>query len=150
MSEELTNLASRWRRLGGALIDGVVMVVIITPIMLISGVLQQTATGQAMSLGQQAAFGALGFGIFLAVNGYFLFKKGQTIGKMALKMRIVDLNENLPAFGKLIVMRYLVFGLIGQIPLIGGLAGLVNVCFIFGKDRRCLHDYLAGTRVINA
>ena len=30
----------------------------------------------------------------------------------------------------------------------GGL-GLVNVLFIFGPERRCVHDYIAGTKVIN-
>jgi len=39
--------------------------------------------------------------------------------------------------------------LVSQVPQVGGLIGLVDILFIFGKERRCLHDLLAGTRVVN-
>jgi uncharacterized RDD family membrane protein YckC len=86
----------------------------------------------------------------LALNGYLLFKRGQTIGKVAVKTRIVDLSGNIPHFGKLLVLRYLVPALVAQIPIVGSLTILVDILFIFGKEHRCLHDYLAGTRVIDA
>jgi uncharacterized RDD family membrane protein YckC len=150
MNEAVADLASRWARLGGALIDGLIAMVICVPIMFATGVLQQAFRGQAMSLGQQAAFFVVGFLVFLILNGYLLLKRGQTIGKVVVKTRIVDLTGNIPDFGKLLVLRYLVLGLVSQIPIIGGLGGLVNALWIFGKERRCLHDYIAGTRVINA
>ena len=34
------------------------------------------------------------------------------------------------------------------IPLIGTVFSLVDVGFIFGKERRCLHDRIAGTCVV--
>jgi uncharacterized RDD family membrane protein YckC len=67
-----------------------------------------------------------------------------------VKTKIVDLSGNIPHFEKLLVLRYLVLGLVTQIPIIGSLAGLVNALFIFGKERRCVHDYMAGTRVVEA
>ncbi len=149
--EIVPELASRWARFWGALIDSFLTMVIMVPIMLVTGVLQRAFTsGQDMTFGQQATFFVVGFGVFLILNGYLLFKKGQTIGKLAVKTRIVDLNGNIPNFGKLLVFRYLIIGLVSQIPIVGGLAGLANALFIFGKERRCLHDYMAGTRVINA
>jgi uncharacterized RDD family membrane protein YckC len=39
-------------------------------------------------------------------------------------------------------------GLIGQIPVVGSLFLLVDAFFVFGDDQRCLHDYLAGTKVV--
>ncbi len=150
MNEVATNLASRWKRLAGALIDGLILMVIIVPIMLAIGVLQQAFSGQEMTIGQQAVLFVVGWVVFLMLNGYLLFKKGQTIGKVVVKTRIVDLNGNVPSFGKLFVLRYLILGLVIQIPILGGLVGFVNPLFIFGKERRCIHDYMAGTRVINA
>lgn len=150
MNDVTTNTASRGKRLGGALIDGLISIVIIVPIMLATGVLQEAFRGEGMTLGQQAAFFVVGWVVFLILNGYLLLRRGQTIGKVAVKTKIVDLSGNLPNFGKLLVLRYFVLGLVAQIPIIGGLAGLVNVLFIFGKERRCVHDYIAGTRVVEA
>ncbi len=149
-NEVPSNLASRWKRLGGALIDGVIATVIIVPIMLVTGTLQRAFSGVAMTTGEQVQLFVIGWVVFLVLNGYLLFTRGQTIGKVAVKTKIVDLSGNIPNFGKLLVLRYLVLGLVSQIPFIGGLAGLVNALFIFGKERRCVHDYMAGTIVINA
>jgi uncharacterized RDD family membrane protein YckC len=38
--------------------------------------------------------------------------------------------------------------MVEQIPLVGLLFWLVDSCFIFREDQRCLHDLVAGTRVI--
>lgn len=150
MNEIETKLASRWKRLGGALIDAVISMVILVPLMIVTGVFQRVYRGEGMTTGQQASFFIIGWVIFLILNGYLLAKRGQTIGKVAMKTKIVDLQGNIPSFGKLLVLRYLVFGLVGQIKVVGSFAGLVNALFIFGEERRCLHDYLAGTRVVEA
>ena len=150
MNEVKPHLASRSVRLGGALIDGVISLVIIVPVMLATGSFQRLFRGEEMTIGQRAAFFVAGWAVFLALNGYLLLKRGQTIGKVAVKTRIVDLNGNIPHFGKLLVLRYLIIGLLAEIPIIGSLACLVDALFIFGKESRCLHDYIAGTRVVDA
>ena len=151
MNEVILNLASRWKRLGGALIDSVIAMAIIVPIMLSTGVLQKAFSGDMMTVGEQAAFFIVGWVVFLTLNGYLLYKRGQTIGKVVVKTKIVDLNGNLPNFGKILILRYLILGLVAQIPLVGSIInGLVDPLFIFGKERRCLHDYIAGTRVVDA
>ena len=65
-------------------------------------------------------------------------------------MKIVDLQGNKPEFGKLIGLRYLTTWVIGMVPVLGTIYQLVNVLFIFGNDRRCIHDKIAGTRVVVA
>ncbi len=150
MNEVTSNLASRWKRVGGVLIDGMISLVILVPIMLATGVLQRSFKGQKMTIGEQLGFAAAGWVLFLAINGYLLFHKGQTIGKLAVKTKIVDLDGNVPSFGKLLLLRYFILGVVAQIPFIQFMVGLVDAVFIFGKERRCLHDYMAGTRVVNA
>jgi len=41
-------------------------------------------------------------------------------------------------------MRYVLNTALRQIPLYA----FVDVLFIFGVEQRCVHDYLAGTKVI--
>jgi hypothetical protein len=37
---------------------------------------------------------------------------------------------------------------VAMIPVVGGLISLVDIVLIFRRDRRCLHDHIAGTRVL--
>ena len=143
-------LASRWLRLGGAIIDTIFLVIVIVPLMFLFG-LGAAFTGQAPAgggFGTQLLGVLIGFGAFVAIQGYFLYSSGQTIAKKLLKMRIVDENGAKPEFGRMLGLRYAVFQFAQLIPLVGFLVGLVNVLFIFRDDRRCLHDLLAGTRVV--
>lgn len=150
MNEIGRNMASRGKRLGGVLIDMLASTALTVPLMLATGVMQQTFFEQQMTVGQQAAFFVAGWIIFLALNGYLLSKKGQTIGKVVVKTRIVDINGDVPNLGKLFVLRYLVPALVVQLPIVGGIAGFANALFIFGAERRCVHDYIAGTWVVDA
>ena len=43
-----------------------------------------------------------------------------------------------------------VWAIITAVPFVGPLVGLIGILFIFRDDRRCLHDHLAGTRVVQA
>jgi len=45
-------------------------------------------------------------------------------------------------------LREWVIAGIGFIPGIGTIVSLVDVLMIFGQDQRCLHDRIAGTKVI--
>jgi uncharacterized RDD family membrane protein YckC len=48
----------------------------------------------------------------------------------------------------MILLRYLPISLAALIPVIGPYLSLVDVVFIFGSERRCIHDRLAGTKVV--
>lgn len=90
-----------------------------------------------------------GVAVWLALNGVFLARSGQTIGKKLVGIQIVNVSDGKPApLARLVIWRYLPMVLVSQIPYVGGVLGIVNVCFIFRQDRRCVHDHIAGTRVV--
>ena len=86
----------------------------------------------------------------LIVQLYFLRRDGQTLGKKALGIRIVRTDGNLSSLGRLILLRMIPPTLVGFIPIAGPFLGMANVLFIFGPARRCLHDYIADTVVVEA
>ena len=92
----------------------------------------------------------VGQALFLILNGMLLAKHGQTIGKAIIGVKIVDTQQNAVGFAKLYVLRYLTIVFISMIPVVGSLLNLLNILFIFGKERRCLHDRIAGTIVVVA
>jgi len=87
------------------------------------------------------------FGAFALVIAQLVMvsKRGQTIGKRAMGIKIVlkDTLEN-GGFVVNVLKRGVVNGLICLIP---GYF-LVDSLFIFRADRRCLHDMIAGTLVV--
>ncbi len=104
--------------------------------------------------GNTAGLGVLALGVLAlaVVQIWMISTRGQSIGKRVFGVRIVrDLDGALPGFVHGWLLRSFVPGLIGMIPLGGGfLFALVDVCFIFRRDRRCIHDFIAGTRVVKA
>ncbi len=87
---------------------------------------------------------------------YLLGTRGQTLGKMLFGIRIVD-SSGKPAgfFQALFVRRWLYWALLSVtmglvnmvLPVIGALLYFVDFLPLFGDERRCLHDSLAGTDV---
>ncbi|SFT41561.1 Uncharacterized membrane protein YckC, RDD family [Pseudoalteromonas sp. DSM 26666] len=136
--------ASRSVRLLAALIDGFfAMIAIIVLIYFIGFDLFKNPT--LMSL-----FGSFLYGLFftVALHGYFLHFYGQTIGKHFMSIRIENLDGTKASFATIYFKRMLPMQLMGLIPAIGQLiVGFINPMFIFGKEKRCLHDYIAKTKV---
>ena len=143
-------LADRGMRLVAAIIDSIILIIIILPLMFFGGYFANIMTGQEPPFATQLLWAAIGFVVFVLVQGIPLNATGQTWGKKLLKMKIVDLDGNKPPLAKLLALRYLPTQAITTVPFVGPLYGLVNVLFIFGEDRRCLHDKIAGTRVVVA
>jgi uncharacterized RDD family membrane protein YckC len=90
----------------------------------------------------------LGVASYLILNGWLLWHRGQTLGKYFLKLKIVNFQTQQKAdLWKLIFLRALFFGL-PHVALIGfWYLVLLDWVFLIGKDRRCLHDYAAGTQI---
>jgi uncharacterized RDD family membrane protein YckC len=145
-----SGLASLGARLGGAAIDAIISWIVIMPLMFYSGFWRAAMSGQ-IDYGLQLAVSVGGIVVFLILNGYLLSKSGQTIGKRLVGTRIVSVSDGkiLP-LGRVVGLRYLPIWIIAQIPFIGNLIALINVLFIFRDDRRCVHDLIAGTKVVNA
>ena len=90
--------------------------------------------------------------VFMAINGYLLVTRGQTVGKLMLGIRIVDsASDGDVSAAKVVGLRYIIFFGLQTIPVFGmrELVGLLDALFIFRDDRRCLHDLLAGTKVVS-
>ena len=69
------------------------------------------------------------------------------LGKM-LGIRIVDLNNRILPLGSLIFKRYFPVTFVALIPLVGQYLILIDSLFVLRKDKRCIHDFIAGTRVV--
>jgi len=151
-------LGGRGERLGAAIVDGLIHVLVslavVVPIVLATGAwrtfIDMAMRGEQMPWTWALGMSLGGFLFFLLVQGYPLAAYGQTWGKRMLKLRIVDLEGRKPAFGRLIALRYGVGWVISVIPFVGALYSTVDVLLIFRDDRRCIHDHIAGTRVVVA
>lgn len=142
------NLAGRGQRLGAAFIDGLVMMLVVLPVMYLLGIFSYIFQGAQPPMTLMLIAAAIGFAAFVAINYIPLSKNGQTVGKKAINIRIADLQGNKPDLSTIILKRYLLVQAVNQIPMIGGLVGIIDVLFIFRNDRRCVHDLIAGTQVM--
>jgi uncharacterized RDD family membrane protein YckC len=141
------DLAERGTRFGAAFIDGLILLVLWAPVMFLTGYFQKAVAG-SLGFGTILGYTIGGFFAFVLVQSYPLAKRGQTWGKRMLSIRIATLDGAQPTLGALLLRRYLPVQLVNVIPGVGGLLGIVNVLFIFRADRRCVHDLIAGTKVV--
>ncbi|NMU18787.1 RDD family protein, partial [Vibrio parahaemolyticus] len=89
-----------------------------------------------------------GWGVFLLCHGYLLYKNGQTFGKWVFDISIVKLDNSKIEFAPVLLKRYLPISLVTYLPVIGSFLPILDALFIFRKDRRCIHDFIAGTKVV--
>ena len=86
--------------------------------------------------------------LFIVVQGYFLATRAQTLGKMAMKIRIARPDGTAASIGRIVGLRYGVSVLINLVPFLGLIWGLIDCLSIFRQSRRCLHDNIADTVVL--
>lgn len=144
--------ADRGTRLGAAILDALIGGAVVG---IVAAIAIPALIGSRRSSGEEwplllGMIALLGVGILVPFiwNLVWLSRYGQTIGKRLLKIRIVRMDGTQAGLGRIFALRMLVPGVIGAIPILGPLFALVNVCFIFREDRRCIHDLLADTRVV--
>jgi uncharacterized RDD family membrane protein YckC len=143
------SLAQRGSRFVAVLLDGLVAL----PVMALLGIgsfvsasARTAGSDPGTSVAILSGIGgllALAMGVFQI---YLLSTTGQTLGKRWMKIRIVKLDGSNPGFVGAVLLRAVVSGLLGVIPFYS----LVDLLFIFSEDQRCLHDKIAGTRVVVA
>lgn len=145
--------ASRWQRFGAAFIDGMAAGLCSFPLTLYWMQTRYSAMtpGHAPPFSVPSRILAVGvvFGLGLIIlNCVLLHRNGQTIGKRALSIKVVRKDGDRVLLTRFIFLRYLPVTLIGFVPFIGGIVGLVDALMIFGAERRCMHDLIADTIVI--
>lgn len=140
-------LAGRGARLGAILLDNIALLVALLP----GGLALISAAGSYGNDGMGGALVLLVFGFFgvLGVQIYLLVQNGQTIGKRMIGIRIVDYSGGtLLGAWRVLGMRTFAPGFIAGIPYVGWLFPFVDALFIFGEERRCIHDHMAGSKVV--
>lgn len=140
--------ASRRQRLLAAMLDGLIIALITGPTMYFTGGFTGIAQGVQPSIGYNLFIGLIGICAFFLFNGKLLVQNGQTIGKKVIGIRIVDLEGNIPTIKKHLLARYATYLIPGLVPIVGQFFSTINILFIFGKQKRCVHDYIAGTMVV--
>ncbi|WP_119727322.1 RDD family protein [Thermomonospora amylolytica] len=142
-------LASRWARLGAALVDiilvGAVITLVTWPFLDYDRILEGPRGEEVFVPAGQWAANFLG--AFLAFLYYWLmtYKWGRTLGKMALGIQVVRAADG----GA--VTQGQAAGRSAFYSVLGGLCaciGLIDVLWLLWDERRqCLHDKVAGTVV---
>lgn len=157
--EPSASLAGRGSRLGAYLLDQLIALVLILPGLwkLLQPFMKDLEAGNAPTPEELLANIAPALPLliipllaFVIVQVVMLVKNGQTIGKKMLGIRIVKLDGSNPGFTNVIIMRGILPGLIGGIPMVGPVFSLIDVLLIFREDHRCVHEMIAGTIVVKA
>lgn len=143
-------LASRWNRLFGAIIDGIISLLVAIPLMFLFGMWDAIKTGVEPPFMTTLGSAIVSFILFIAIHGHFLRVNGQTIGKKLVGTKIVGVDNAQADFNTVILKRYLPITAVSVVPIAGQFLPLIDVLFIFRGDKRCVHDLIAGTKVVNA
>jgi uncharacterized RDD family membrane protein YckC len=145
-------LAGRGERLGAALLDGLIGLV------MVGGPLMIGADFEAMGARNYSqvfsstggALAGLGSLILIGITIYLVHKNGQTIGKRIVGIKVVRTDFSRATLGRIFWLRNVVNAIPGAIPYVGNVYGLVDHLFIFGESRQCVHDKIADTVVVKA
>ncbi|GHV54463.1 hypothetical protein FACS1894216_14530 [Synergistales bacterium] len=149
-------LADRFQRFAARVIDGLVLSITMTIFAFVfglsAGVFASSGWAILAILMSVSFIGCItvGYIAYLALNIYFLYRNGQTVGKKLMGIKIVSKDGGRASLPGIIFLRMLGMFILEIIPLIGWSIFFINLFFIFRSDRRMIHDFLAGTVVIKA
>lgn len=150
-------LAGRGARLGAQILDGLIGFLTMLPgiaVLIVAFIVAENDGQDEPHLGFFIGGIVLMCVAVLAFNIWqwvLLSQSGQTIGKRIVGVRVVLYGDGGPVgFGRAVGLRIWVNGLIGAVPYVGMVYSLFDILFIFGEERRCIHDLIAGTKVVVA
>lgn len=142
-------LASRSDRLLANLLDSFVVFVPLAFTGLIEGffrIARRIPPDGSSSIWGPSAVLITGAVILIQLVG--VARTGQSIGKHWRRIRVVQMDGSPVSLATVIFLRNVIpFG-VSQLTC--GITALLDIFFVFREDRRCLHDLLAGTQVVNA
>jgi len=137
--------AERGTRLAAHLVDGLLFVPTLIP-----GLVANFALfGDSLDSSSEELSSVLLWPLPLVLASYqwyLVAKTGQSLAKRWFKIRIVRLDGKLPGFVNGVLLRSWVI----QALSVCGFVSLIDALMIFGEESRCLHDHIAGTKVIKA
>ena len=144
-------LAERSARLGASIVDGLIFSAMVYIPLLVGTAIG----GAAVNSGSDAADGFVMVGLGLALAGFVVWTwltlkqmgaTGQSHAKKYFNIKVVMSDGAAASLSTLIWKRNFLTWVLGIIPLYG----LIEVLFIFGEKRQCLHDRMADTIVVVA
>jgi uncharacterized RDD family membrane protein YckC len=163
-------LASRLARLGGAVVDAIFDWLLRLGSVVGASLFFKVATPSYGLHYRYQTLEVLGFCgaslVIFGVQGAFLVRRGQSLGKFVMRTRIVRPDGTPTDLLRGLLVRSLPASLFPLSLLLGHLspryeqhfmpaiqvswmiACTLDVLLIFGPNRRCGHDYLAGTLVV--
>jgi uncharacterized RDD family membrane protein YckC len=142
--------ATRGARLVAYFMDSIIGFAVMFPLQIWAGVFKGFPSAMKPQEFPKSLLWSIGWILlWTALNGSFLAKSAQTIGKKLMGLQIVMVEDGKPAsFERLVFWRFVPVLLLSQLPYVGSVLSLADTLFIFRADRRCLHDHIAGTRVV--
>lgn len=146
------SIADPMKRFMGFLVDSLVGILFVAPgigLILAGAAAAQDQPDPPMLLIIGILLTVLGGIAGFVIQLYLLINSSQSIGKYFMKIQILDYETNKPAgLVKSFLLRSIVNGLIGQFTC-APLYFIVDSLFVFNDERRCLHDQIAGTYVVD-
>lgn len=148
-------LATRWQRFAANFLDNILLAIVAIPFAILAYAvlslwipLDSLSTIEDEILSSVIILPLLLAGL-LGLHGYLLATRGQSIGKYALGIQVVDNDEGrILKLMSIVLKRYLPVFVMQLIPFVGRFLMLIDALMIFGQDQRCLHDNIANTKVI--
>ncbi len=153
---QTAQLATRSDRLSAVILDVAILLAIMFVFSMVIELLPIQA-GSFKSDTREIALTTLVILTFFLINLHGLATLGQTLGKRAFGIQICDHESHrLAGFYRVVVCRYGFLGLIlafsaafqEQFGSILSWLLFVDILFIFGPQKRCLHDRIAQTKVV--
>jgi uncharacterized RDD family membrane protein YckC len=140
--------ASRWRRLGGQILDTLIVRIAWVPVLYLVGIRVELHRHRLSDPVQILCLSLLGITIFLAIQGVFIYTRGQTLGKLLCGTVVVTRDFRRASGNRYLFRRLVPLWIIGQIPLVGAFFAIADALAIFREEKNCIHDDIAGTRVV--
>ncbi|MBL1068478.1 RDD family protein [Streptomyces sp. 7-21] len=147
-------LADLWRRLLARIIDLLIVGIPVSVLLwLAAGDYDVNGMGNAGS-GDGGSYlrQAVLLLVYFVYEGAMLSARGQTVGKMLMRIRVAMLDNGAVPAGSPAWLRAGTYSLVQLLPCFGFLFWLVNVLFCTWDRpyRQCLHDKAARTVVVSA
>jgi uncharacterized RDD family membrane protein YckC len=140
--------ASRWLRLWGAILDTFIVGATSGFVFFVLGFYSKMVAQEESGQMDVIYMSLTGMTIYLVVNIPLIYTRGQTIGKMACGTVVVTKDFRQVSGNRYLFLRIVPFWFIGLVPYVDDVFGLVDSLAIFRREKNCLHDDIAGTRVI--
>jgi uncharacterized RDD family membrane protein YckC len=144
-SDEL-ELAGRGIRLGAALLDSLIGVLLIYLPLAMGGLFSNWGSGTPSISPIAGLLALIGFVVWIWFTILYVARNGQTIAKKWLGIKVVRSDGSKASLGRIFWLRNVVNGLVGIIPFYF----LIDHLVIFSDSRQCVHDKIADTIVVVA